>query len=119
MVSLTTFSHMVSLIYAAAISPAGWDEAMAAVHEGFLQSAGATRSVRATVLASADGKSRSMIGTMLPEAAASYVDYGHLDHVVQAVERGPVGVIRTGDELIAPRTATEFHQRWIKPNDLE
>ncbi len=28
MASLAAFSHMVSLIYAAALVPAGWDEAM-------------------------------------------------------------------------------------------
>ena len=110
---------MVSLIYAAAIAPAGWDEAMVAVHEGFAGSTGATGTVRSAVLAIADGSSRSMIGTLLPDAAATYTEDSHLDHVVQAVERGPVGTVRTGDELIAPRTATEFHQRWVKPNDLE
>ncbi len=30
-----------------------------------------------------------------------------------------MGVVRTGDELIAPRTATEFHADWVQPNDIE
>lgn len=117
MVSLAAFSHMVSLIYAAAASPAGWDEALDEVHRNFEQSG--TGIVRSTCLAFADGVSRSMAGTMRAEANDAYVYYGRMDYVLQAVERGPVGTVRTSDELVAPYRSTEFHNDWVRPNQIE
>jgi len=119
MVSLTGFSHIVSLIYAAALSPAGWEEAMDEVHRGLASSTG-TGVVHSSVLAFADGDSRSILGTLLPAAEEPYREhYGRIDHVLQELERGPLGAVRTGDELIAPRTATEFYTDWVRPNDIE
>src|SRR5262249_45714376 len=55
-----------------------------------------------------------------PEAANSYAEhYSGLDHVLAAVEQGPVGVVRTGDELIPAKPRTEFHADWIRPYGLE
>src|SRR5690349_4254290 len=117
MVSLASFSHMVSLIYAAALAPAGWDDAIAEVHRGFAHTRNGI--VQSTSLAIADGVSRSMIGTLLPTAENTYGYYGRIDHVLQAVERGTIGHVRTGDELIAPHTSTEFHTDWVRPNNIE
>jgi DNA-binding CsgD family transcriptional regulator len=117
MVALTVFSHMVSLIYAAALSPAEWDRAIDEIHAGFTDTSNGI--VRSTSLAHADGASRSVIGSLLPTAEDTYHYYGKIDHVLDAVERGPVGAVRTGDELIAPYTSTEFHQEWVRPNRIE
>jgi DNA-binding CsgD family transcriptional regulator/PAS domain-containing protein len=117
MVSLTVFSHMVSLIYAAALSPTEWDQAVGEIHAGFIQTQNGI--VRSTSLAHADGISRSMIGTLLPTAEDTYHYYGKIDHVLQQVEDGPVGVVRTSDELVAPHRSTEFHMDWIRPNSIE
>jgi DNA-binding CsgD family transcriptional regulator/PAS domain-containing protein len=117
MVSLTRFSQMVSLVYAAALSPTGWAEAMEEIHAGFTQTKDGT--VRSTTLALADGVSRSMIGVLLPPAENTYHYYGRIDHVLQAVERGRAGTARTSDELIAPYTSTEFYLDWVRPNNLE
>jgi DNA-binding CsgD family transcriptional regulator len=120
MVSLTTFSHLVSLIYAAVLSPTGWDEAMTAIHASLSDVNGQAGIVRSTALTFAAGGNRQVVGELLIEAEQPYNDYyGRIDHVLEEVERGPVGVVRTGDELIAPRAATEFHNDWIRPNNLE
>ncbi len=60
-----------------------------------------------------------MTGVLPPTAENAYGYYGRIDHVLQAVERGPSGVIRTGDELIAPYTSTEFHTDWVRPNEID
>ncbi len=72
MVSLTAFSHIVSLIYAAALTSVGWDDAMAEVHRGFADPGNGCGIVRSTSLAFAGGASRSVIGTLLPEAEKPY-----------------------------------------------
>jgi DNA-binding CsgD family transcriptional regulator/PAS domain-containing protein len=119
MITIAAFSEMLSLIYAAAVSPELWDEAIAHVHHAFATATVGVGQARCTTLAFADGVSRSMTGTLDPEADRAYGEhYGHLDYVLQAIERGPVGVLRTGTELITPRTHTEFYADWIRPNDL-
>ena len=62
-----------------------------------------------------------MQNTTLPvKAAQSYAEYYHrIDHVLAAVEKGPVGTVRTASELILPHRNTEFHSDWVRPNELE
>ena len=69
----------------------------------------------------ADGSSRWQVGACVtPEAAKSYAEhYSGLDHVLAAVEQGPVGVVRAGGELIPAKPRTEFHADWIRPYGLE
>ena len=55
-------------------------------------------------------------GTLPLEAGKSYTEYYHrLDYVLTAVERGPVGVMRTGSELTDPKKHREFHADWARP----
>jgi DNA-binding CsgD family transcriptional regulator/PAS domain-containing protein len=119
MITIVAFSEMVSLIYAAAVSPELWDDAVAHIHDAFAATTVVAGQVRSTTLAFADGVSRSMTGNLDSAAERAYGEhYGRLDYVLQAVESGPVGVLRTGTELITPRTRTEFYADWIRPNDL-
>jgi DNA-binding CsgD family transcriptional regulator len=119
MITIAAFSEMVSMIYAAAVTPELWDEAVAHIHHAFAATAVGVGQVRTTTLAFADGVSRSMTGNLDPEAERAYGEhYGRLDYVLQAVERGPVGLLHTGTELISPRTHTQFYTDWIRPNDL-
>lgn len=119
MITIAAFSEMLSMIYAAAVTPELWDEAMTHIHQAFTTPTVTAGQARATTLVFADGVSRSMTGSLAPEADHAYGEYyGRYDYVLQAVERGPVGVIRTGTELIAPRTHTEFYADWVRPNGL-
>lgn len=119
MIPVASFSELVSLIYAAAMTPALWDEAVLRIHNAFAGPTVNAGQVRSTTLTFADGVSRSMSGTLSPDADRAYGEhFGRFDQPLQAVERGTVGVLRTGSELIAPRRRTEFYADWLRPNDL-
>lgn len=119
MITIAAFSEMLSMIYAAAVSPELWEEAITHIHHAFAATTVAVGQVRSTSLVFADGVSRSMTGTLSPEADRAYGEhYGRDDYVLQAVEGGPVGVLRRGMELIAPHTHTDFFNDWVRPNDL-
>ena len=113
MVAVEDFSRLVAGIYAAAAAPQQWEGAVRDIHRTMGGMAGA--------LCRADGAVWSMQNTTLPvKAAQSYAEYYHrIDHVLAAVEKGPVGAVRTGSELILPHRNTEFHSDWVRPNELE
>jgi DNA-binding CsgD family transcriptional regulator/PAS domain-containing protein len=113
MVTFEHFSRLVSGIYAAAVTPQHWGPALRDVI-GTLDATGGG-------VVFADGSSRWQLEPVLaPEAAKSYEEYySRLDDVLAAVEKGPVGAVRTGTELILPHQNTEFHADWIRPNELE
>jgi hypothetical protein len=102
MVTVDEFSRLVSGIYAAAVTPQYWEPAIRDIHHTL----GGTHAA----LLTANGANRSMIGgTLAIEAGKSYTEYYHrLDYVLTAVERGPVGVIRTGSELTDHRRIASF-----------
>lgn len=55
-----------------------------------------------------------------PDSVSSYAAYYYrLDHVIEAVQRGPVGVVRTGAELMWPHAKCEFQSDWGRPNGFE
>ena len=108
MVTVEDFSRLVSGIYAAAVTPEHWE--------------GAICEIRRTLGGTGGGlfTGHEAVQSLPVEAATSYAEYYcHIDHVLAAVEKGPVGALRTGTELIAPRPNSEFHADWIRPNELE
>ncbi len=120
MVSTATFSHVVSQIYAASVTPAKWGMAIGELHAALIPSRTGIGTVRSTALSFTDGGQRTVVGHLLPDAERPYREYyGRIDHVLHAVEQGAVGAVRTGEELVTTRRATEFHNDWIRPNDIE
>ncbi len=113
MVAVERFSRLVSGIYAAAVTPQSWESVTRDI-VGALNGIGGG-------LVFADGSSRWQVGAFVaPEAVKSYAGhYSGLDHVLAAVEQGPVGAVRAGDELIPAKPRTEFHADWIRPYELE
>src|SRR6476660_4557144 len=112
MVTIEDFSRLVAGIYAAASTRQKWEPALRDV-VGTLDAAGGG-------LVFADGSSRSQVAILPPEAVQSYAEhYSRIDHVLAAVEKGSVGVVRAGDELIPAKPRTEFHADWIRPYGLE
>ena len=108
------------MVFAAAVSAGPWDAAISEIAEAFNESDERAGRVQCATLVYANGVSRTMAGTLSPEADASYGDYyGRLDRPMQTVEAGPVGAVRTGSELIAPYARSEFYADWLRPNDLE
>jgi len=113
MVTVDDFSRLVSGVYAAAVTPQHWQLAIRDIHRTLGGTGGG--------LFTGPGAVWSIHSTSVPvEAAKSYAEhYCHIDHVLAAVEKGPVGALRTGTELIAPRPNSEFHADWIRPNEFE
>jgi DNA-binding CsgD family transcriptional regulator len=113
MVTLDEFSRLVSNIYAASGSPANWGVALSDISR-VLDATGAG-------MLTADGTTRSiMSATVPPDAKASYGEYyRHIDYVLGRVERGPVGLIRGGSELVASQAGSEFDADWMHPYQLD
>jgi len=110
--AIDEFSQLISRIYSAALMPDEWDPAMAAI-------AGAFAAHTASLVLS-DNVSRTLKHAQMPTctAQAYAAHYERLDHVLYAVETGPVGVVRTGAELMWPYQNCEFQIDWARPNGL-
>ncbi|MGA7053350.1 MAG: helix-turn-helix transcriptional regulator, partial [Mycobacterium sp.] len=68
----------------------------------------------------ADGTSRSVeSGSLPPEARKTYSEYYcQIDYVLDAVEKGPVGSIRSGQPLVALKARSEFDSDWMRPHHM-
>ena len=85
MVTVEDFSRLVSGIYAAAVIPQRWESAIRDIHRTLGGTGGG--------LMMADGGIWSILHATVPDGAQkSYAEhYCRLDHVLAAVEDGPVG----------------------------
>lgn len=110
MSTIDDFSRLVSGIYAAVMTPDQWNVTLADIGRAFDGSRAA--------LVIADGNTRIHTHADLPaDTAQSYAEhYARLDHVLAAVETGPLGAVRTGAELMWPHQNCEFQADWARPN---
>ncbi len=106
------FSQLISRIYSAVLVADEWDPTMAAIADAF------TAHTASLVLS--DSASRTLKYAQMPSSAAQAyaAHYERLDHVLRAVETGPVGAVRTGAELMWPYQKCEFQIDWARPNGL-
>lgn len=114
MVRVEDLSRLVSGVYDAAVRPAVWADAIRDMHQ-FLGGVGG-------ILLAGDGGGRAVpIATTLPEEAGqSYAEYYcQLDNEVRYMQQGPVGVVRSSRDLMAPARNAEFYSEWMRPLDLE
>src|ERR1700757_4472386 len=112
-VGIDDFSRIVSAIYASALTPENWIVAMADVRRTLgAQSAG---------LLLADGSGRSIKSASLPpEAQKAYLEYyRQIDYVLDAVEKGPVGLIQSGQPLVALKARSEFDADFMRPHQMD
>ena len=112
MVRIDEFSRMVSAIHAAAITPEHWIDAMTVVRESL--------NATSSGMIIADDTSRMIKCASLPsDAMQAYSDYYRtVDYVLDAVERGPVGVTRGGEALVALNAHSEFNADWMTPHRM-
>ncbi len=113
MVTLGEYSQMVSAIHAAAVTPDHWIAAMETMRTVFdSTSAG---------MITAEGASRQITSAYLPDdAKRAYSDYyRQVDYVLDAVEHGPVALVRAGEPLIALNRRSEFNADWMKPYRMD
>lgn len=113
MVSLGDFSRLVSAIHAAAITPQHWIEAMEAVRSTF-------ESTSAGMI-TLEGQTRVIKSAYLPQGAevAYREHYRRVDYVLDAVERGPVGLVRSGEPLVGLNLRSEFNADWLRPHQMQ
>jgi DNA-binding CsgD family transcriptional regulator/PAS domain-containing protein len=114
MVTVEDFSRLVSGVYAAAVTPQHWQLAIRDIHRTMGGTGGS--------LLVGDPRGVSFQNSTLPaEALQAYIqrDYHRLDYVIAAVEKGPVGVVRTGPEIVFRNLNREFYAGWMRPNELE
>ena len=110
MVTVDEFSRLVSGIYAAEVTPRCWELAIREIHRTLGGTFGGLFSDHGT----------SLQNTTPVEAAQSYAEYYHrLDRVLAAVERSPIGAVRTGSELMPLVRKSEFYQDWLRPLDID
>ncbi|HZU47070.1 MAG TPA: helix-turn-helix transcriptional regulator, partial [Mycobacterium sp.] len=113
MVAVDEFSRLVSGIYAAAVTPQHWEPAL---HEIRRALGGAVGSLTGEA---ANGMWQIQATTAPPDVPKTYAEhYYRLDYVLAGLKNGPVGAVRTGTELVAPGTNTEFYNDWMRPNDF-
>lgn len=113
MVTVEDFSRLVSGIYAAALTPQKWGVALAEISR-MLDASGCG-------LITGEGPSRSvMIATVPPEARKVYTEYYHaIDYVLDAVEKGPAGLIRGGQALVALKSQSEFEADFMRRFEMD
>jgi DNA-binding CsgD family transcriptional regulator len=112
-VTVEQFSQLVVGVYEAALTPSSWPTALDTI----------SHAVDATgcglVVAGPDSRT-PQCATLPGEAVESYrAHYCDVDYVLADVESGPVGVVRSGPEVIDPMADTEFDADWMRPNDVQ
>jgi DNA-binding CsgD family transcriptional regulator/PAS domain-containing protein len=112
-IALDEFSRIVAGVYDAALDPDRWIEALAEIRH--------VLDATSSGLIVADGTTRAVMSASLaPEAKAVYSEhYCEVDHVLADVESGPVGLIRSGSELVGESVRTEFHAGFLRPYEME
>lgn len=113
MVAVDEFSQLVASIYDAALRPDAWLAAMIKAAEVF--------DADGAAVITADGISRRRRCASIHDEAISDYDryYRHIDYVLEAVETGPVGLVRGGQPLAALQPRAEFHQDWMRRHRLD
>jgi DNA-binding CsgD family transcriptional regulator len=110
MVTVEDFSRLVASIYAAAVTPQHWEAAVREIQIVLDGTGGA--------LLIPDGVSWYN-STLSVESGQAYRKYYYrLDRVAAAAERGPVGVVRTGTELMPLVRNSEFYD-WLRPSNID
>lgn len=111
MATLDDFSRILAAVYSAVITPENWTAALGELQHtleaqcALMRLDETGRSIQAASLAS--------------EARADYHRHYHrIDYVIEAVEQGPVGVLRSGRSLVALQAQSEFHIDWLRPLEM-
>jgi DNA-binding CsgD family transcriptional regulator len=112
-VGIDDFSRIISAIYASALNPENWIVAMADVRR--------TLDAQSAALLMADGAGRCIKSASLaPEARKAYLEYyRQIDYVLDAVDKGPVGLIQSGQPLVALKARSEFDADFMRPHQMD
>lgn len=108
MAALDDFSRIVAAIYSTVLEPENWTAALRDLGQIVDANCALTR---------VDEPGRSIEATSLESTAlVDYQQHYHrIDYVLEAVERNPVGILRSGQSLVALQTESEFNIDWLRP----
>jgi DNA-binding CsgD family transcriptional regulator len=113
MVTVEDFSRLVAEIYASTTSPQSWAVALADISR-ILDATGCAIYI-------GRGTSRSPMSATVPsEARKSYIEHFYaIDYILDAVEKGPSGLIHRGQTLAALKTHSEFEADFMRPFEMD
>ncbi|TRW82779.1 helix-turn-helix transcriptional regulator [Mycolicibacterium sp. 018/SC-01/001] len=114
MVTVEQFSHIVTAVHDAALTPTRWVDALELVRTAM----GAT----ASGLISGGQGYRDVRHCSVPDAPAmqAYEAYFRpLDYVLDAVDASPLGLVHSGQSLVALNPRSEFHADWMRPYEMD
>src|SRR5262245_21967254 len=111
-ITVEQFSGLTVSIYEAALTPAKCPSALGDI-SGAMEATGAG-------LFAGRGASRLPRCATVPDVALTdyRAYYRVIDYVLDDVESGPVGAVRSGNEVIDPLAGIEFDADWMRPNDI-
>lgn len=108
MISIEHFSRIVTAVHDAAVEPARWVDAMSLTRTA-LNGTGCGLIT--------GGTDRDIASCSVPDTEALQAYAAHfrpLDYVLEAVERSPIGLVHSGDRLVALNPRSEFHADWMR-----
>lgn len=113
MTTIDDFSRIVSGIYRAALTRENWTAVLDDIRS--------TLDAQACAVLLADGVSRAVtMGSLRPEVRKIYGEYYYqIDYVLDAVEKGPVGLIRGGQPLVALQARSEFNTDFMRRHQMD
>lgn len=108
MITIEQFSRIVTAVHDAAVEPARWVDAMSLTRTA-LNGSGCGLIT--------GGLDRDIASCSVPdtEALETYAArFRSLDYVLDAVESGPLGLVHSGERLVALNPRSEFHADWMR-----
>lgn len=108
MITIEQFSRIVTAVHDAAVEPARWVDAMSLTRTA-LNGSGCGLIT--------GGLDRDIASCSVPDTEALETYAAHfrsLDYVLDAVESGPLGLVHSGEHLVALNPRSEFHADWMR-----
>lgn len=113
MITLERFSRIVTAVHDSAVEPGRWTDALSTVRT-FLGATGCGLIC--------GGPDRDVTTCSVPdhEAMEAYSSYFRpLDYVLDAVESSALGLVHSGESLVALNPRSEFNADWMRPYSMD
>lgn len=112
-ITVEQFSRLTLAIYTAAVMPEQWPAVITDVATTLGAAGGG-------LVTSTPDRRAPQCATFPDDGLSSYrTYYRDIDYVLADVEAGPVGLVRSGTELVARQAGSEFDADWMHPHDIQ
>ncbi|VEG51503.1 DNA-binding protein with HTH domain [Mycolicibacterium aurum] len=114
MITIEQFSRIVTEVHAAALTPRRWVDALELARSSF----GGTAS---GLISGSQGNRDVRHCTVYDEPAMrAYQEYYcQFDYVLAAVDTSALGLVHSGESLVALEPRSEFHADWMRPYEMD